>query len=93
MSQRTTVDSVQATPLTSYHSSCSKCLEGLGANCQPTDETCDKEQNGENIETVKASFFKSISVKQPKREKVILQGISLYFNPGELIGIMGPSGE
>ena len=28
-----------------------------------------------------------------KREsKQILNGISLYFNPGELVGIMGPSG-
>ena len=25
-------------------------------------------------------------------EKEILKGISLYFNPGELVGIMGPSG-
>ena len=24
--------------------------------------------------------------------KEILKGISLYFNPGELVGIMGPSG-
>ena len=25
--------------------------------------------------------------------KDILKGLSLYFNPGELVGIMGPSGE
>lgn len=35
----------------------------------------------------------SISMKYASREhKDILKGISLYFNPGELIGIMGPSG-
>ena len=28
-----------------------------------------------------------------REEKEILKGISLYFNPGELIGIMGPSGQ
>ena len=27
-----------------------------------------------------------------KKEKKILKGISIYFNPGELVGIMGPSG-
>lgn len=27
-----------------------------------------------------------------REQKRILKGISLYFNPGELIGIMGPSG-
>ena len=26
------------------------------------------------------------------REKAILKGISIYFNPGEMIGVMGPSG-
>ena len=31
---------------------------------------------------------------QPKEKvKVILEGISLYFNPGHLVAIMGPSGE
>jgi len=36
----------------------------------------------------------SLSVKYGARKhKEILKGISLYFNPGELIGIMGPSGE
>ena len=91
--QRTPVNSVQETPVISYHSSCSKCLEGLGADGQPTSEaqeTYGVENNGENTEAVKVS---SIGIKQPKREKVILEGISLYFNPGELIGIMGPSGE
>ena len=28
-----------------------------------------------------------------KERKQILKGISVYFNPGELVGIMGPSGE
>lgn len=28
-----------------------------------------------------------------REQKRILKGISLYFNPGELIGIMGPSGN
>ena len=33
------------------------------------------------------------SIRYGNREvKEILKGISLYFNPGELIGIMGPSG-
>ncbi len=27
-----------------------------------------------------------------KRKKVILKGITTYFNPGELVAIMGPSG-
>ena len=27
------------------------------------------------------------------KEKEILKGISVYFNPGEMVGIMGPSGE
>ncbi len=36
----------------------------------------------------------SLSIKYGARKyKEILKGISLYFNPGELIGIMGPSGE
>ena len=26
------------------------------------------------------------------KRKKILKGISVYFNPGEMIGIMGPSG-
>ncbi len=26
------------------------------------------------------------------RKKEILKGISVYFNPGEMIGVMGPSG-
>ena len=29
---------------------------------------------------------------QLRNQKEILKGISLYFNPGELVGIMGPSG-
>ncbi len=34
------------------------------------------------------------SIRHGNREvKEILKGISLYFNPGELIGIMGPSGN
>lgn len=33
------------------------------------------------------------AVKRSREEKVILKGISLYFNPGEMIGIMGPSGK
>lgn len=33
------------------------------------------------------------SIMGNREEKVILKGISLYFNPGEMIGIMGPSGE
>ena len=28
-----------------------------------------------------------------KRKKVILKGITTYFNPGELVAIMGPSGK
>ena len=28
-----------------------------------------------------------------KSKKEILKGLSLYFNPGEMIGIMGPSGS
>lgn len=28
-----------------------------------------------------------------REEKEILKGISIYFNPGELVGIMGPSGK
>ena len=28
-----------------------------------------------------------------KRQKEILKGISVYFNPGEMIGVMGPSGS
>ena len=28
-----------------------------------------------------------------RRKLEILKGISIYFNPGELIGIMGPSGQ
>ena len=28
-----------------------------------------------------------------EKVKVILEGISLYFNPGHLVAIMGPSGE
>ena len=36
----------------------------------------------------------SLSIKYGARKyKEILKGISLYFNPGELIGIMGPSGK
>ena len=27
-----------------------------------------------------------------RRQREILKGISLYFNPGEMVGIMGPSG-
>lgn len=27
------------------------------------------------------------------QENEILKGVSVYFNPGELVGIMGPSGE
>jgi ABC-type polysaccharide/polyol phosphate transport system ATPase subunit len=33
------------------------------------------------------------TMRQSKEEKAILKGISLYFNPGEMIGIMGPSGR
>ena len=47
--------------------------------------------DSENMEAVKEVQSTSV-IKRPKREKVILEGISLYFNPGELIGIMGPSG-
>jgi len=32
----------------------------------------------------------NLEVKE--KYKVILKGISLYFNPGQLIAIMGPSG-
>ena len=32
------------------------------------------------------------NIRYNKQQKNILKGISLYFNPGELIGIMGPSG-
>ena len=36
------------------------------------------------------------SKKRPKKivekTKTILKGISLYFNPGQLVAIMGPSG-
>ena len=31
--------------------------------------------------------------KKQEKVKVILEGISLYFNPGQLVAIMGPSGE
>ena len=31
--------------------------------------------------------------KKKEKVKVILEGISLYFNPGQLVAIMGPSGE
>jgi ABC-type multidrug transport system ATPase subunit len=48
--------------------------------------------NGENADAVRKGPPTNV-IKQPKREKVILEEISLYFNPGELIGIMGPSGE
>lgn len=34
----------------------------------------------------------SFSGRGSHEEKEILKGMSLYFNPGELIGIMGPSG-
>ena len=53
---------------------------------------CGESNNGENAEAIKEVPPTSV-IKRPKREKVILEGISLYFNPGELIGIMGPSGE
>ena len=90
-------NSDQATPLTSYHSSCSKCRDGLPTDFQTTEQeqlTCSEEQNAENTQAaVQTSFLKSIGKRQPKTEKVILQEISLYFNPGELIGIMGPSGK
>jgi len=34
------------------------------------------------------------NIPEPKEKvKVILKGISLYFNPGQLIAIMGPSGK
>ena len=32
------------------------------------------------------------NLKVKEKYKVILKGISLYFNPGQLIAIMGPSG-
>ena len=38
----------------------------------------------------KASFS---AMRYSREQKRILKGISLYFNPGELIGIMGPSGN
>ena len=31
--------------------------------------------------------------EQKEKVKVILNGISLYFNPGQLVAIMGPSGK
>lgn len=89
------VNSIQATPVTSYHSSCSKCVEDLDADDQPINEAEEmysgESNDGENMEAVKEVPSTSVT-KRLKREKVILEGISLYFNPGELIGIMGPSG-
>ena len=31
-------------------------------------------------------------IKNVEKTKTILKGISLYFNPGQLVAIMGPSG-
>ena len=39
------------------------------------------------------STGKSKTAKAKERTKMILKGISLYFNPGQLIAIMGPSGK
>ena len=36
--------------------------------------------------------LKEKSLKPPQKVKKILKGISLYFNPGQLVAIMGPSG-
>lgn len=30
---------------------------------------------------------------QKKKEKEIIRGVSAYFNPGELVAILGPSGN
>ena len=42
----------------------------------------------------RANLYRGVvkRVVRTKRKK-ILKGISVYFNPGELIGIMGPSGK
>ena len=40
-----------------------------------------------------ATRHASLGMRRNREEKAILKGISLYFNPGEMIGIMGPSGE
>jgi len=45
-------------------------------------------------EDVKKTTVCEDSISEHKEKmKVILKGISLYFNPGQLIAIMGPSGE
>ena len=36
---------------------------------------------------------RNMTSKSKEKVKVILKGISLYFNPGHLVAIMGPSGE
>ena len=63
---------------------------------QPVDgkhEICRERRNsGNDAQVVQTSVLKSIGIRQARTEKMILHGISLYFNPGELIGIMGPSG-
>jgi len=43
------------------------------------------------IEVVKSNSEKKTE-KSEEKTKMILKGISLYFNPGQLIAIMGPSG-
>ena len=41
----------------------------------------------------KTSVLENIILEPKEKVKVILKGISLYFNPGQLIAIMGPSGK
>ena len=41
----------------------------------------------------KRSNSESMITKAREKVKMILKGVSLYFNPGQLIAIMGPSGK
>lgn len=50
-----------------------------------------EQRQSSRVARLKYSLKKKFK-KNPKKKKEILKGISAYFNPGEMVAIMGPSG-